>query len=260
MLNTSIIFALSIGFPLILTVVFGLIIKRRNSTLDADENAVINVSMTVLSGAYTFLVAFLIVNVWNGQVERVGTLGSELNKLNSLYNQRMSVPLERAPELKQLVVDYLHKVSESEIQKDGPPDGDREANLIRAKILKLVADARPGMPQQGVEAKQAEQFVISAQEWSDARLERLTKTYPQVNWIYIVVVLLLGMSVLFVSAILTSGKEFLIIMAKLAGVDLMVGLLLGLLFFTGSRDFILGDEVKKLQLMETVIQTERPTP
>jgi hypothetical protein len=116
------------------------------------------------------------------------------------------------------------------------------------------------MPQQGVEAKQAEQFVISAQDWSDARLERLTKTYPQVNWIYIGVVLLLGVSVLFVSAILTSGKEFLIIMAKLVGVDLMVGLLLGLLFFTGSRDFIMGDEVKKLQLMETVIQTERPTP
>jgi hypothetical protein len=46
-LNTLIIFALSIGFPFILTVVFGLLIKRRNSTLDAGENAVIQNALPI---------------------------------------------------------------------------------------------------------------------------------------------------------------------------------------------------------------------
>jgi len=258
MIEALVLFAVCLAAPLLVSFLLDKVIRKSREELDDDEVALMNASMTVLSGAFTFLVAFLIVNVWGAQVERVETLGSELTQLNRLYNQRNLVPFASGDELKRHVVDYLHKVKENEVLRAGPPDGDREANQLRSRILKLVADARPSMPREGVDARLAELFVTTAQDWADARQIRLSKTYAQLSGVYIAVVIALGVLVLFVSAVLSKGAKPRIVLVKVVGVDLMVGLLLGLLFFTGSPSFVLGDETGKLDRMETVIQTELP--
>ena len=120
---------ISIGTPVVIVIPIVKAIFNARIQAEGDDTEGLVAVFGFIGTAFTLLLAFIIVNVWSGQVSAQNILFDETTTLESIIVETRAFDPKLAPVMKGLTIDSLESVRKYEIDTDPPAGGDPALKL-----------------------------------------------------------------------------------------------------------------------------------
>ncbi len=232
-----------------------LVVRKR---IDVGEGGaeMLNVLFSFLSTAFTLLLAFIIVNVWTEQVNKLQIFGNEVLFLEESVLAVKFVDAEAVVEYKQHVIEYLDMVEKYELQQILPMGGAPQANE-KFEELEAMVDAEYAKIAQRLDAAAvAAVFFAETESFFSAREERVNHAPLELDVIFTGILLVLGLLTVLCVLLMPSTSAPWLKYAQSLSVAVPVGLMLGLILYVASNSFTALPEERQLARMEAVIKAQ----
>ena len=232
-----------------------LVVRKR---IDVGEGGteMLNTMFSFLSTAFTLLLAFIIVNVWTEQVNKLQIFGNEVLFLEESVLAVKLVDAEAVVEYKQHVTEYLDMVNKYELQQILPMGGAPQANE-KFKELEAMVDAEYAKIAKRLDAAGvAAVFFAETESFFSAREERVNHAPLELDVIFTGILLVLGLLTVLCVLLMPATSALWLKYAQSLSVAVAVGLMLGLILYVASNSFTALPEEHQLARIEAVIKAE----
>lgn len=226
-------------------IVAQLVISGRYRAVD-DDNSVIGPASAFMGTAFTFLLAFVIVNVWSSVGAREAALYEEFATVNSIVVEVAAVDPPAKSEFVTTLDAYLRAVITSEIENAPPVGGSPQANEAFTSVLQLVDREESALAANPTKSGETGGLFSEAQNLVDAREKRVSTSAPEIGDVFTIVIVVLGMLTVLSVAILPCGSSRKSKWIQTLSVALATGLLLSLAFYVSSAAFIRNAEAAQI--------------
>ena len=232
-----------------------LVVRKR---IDVGEGGteMLNTMFSFLSTAFTLLLAFIIVNVWTEQVNKLQIFGNEVLFLEESVLTVKLVDAEAVVEYKQHVTEYLDMVNKYELQQILPMGGAPQANE-KFKELEAMVDAEYAKIAKRLDAAGvAAVFFAETESFFSAREEHVNHAPLELDVIFTGILLVLGLLTVLCVLLMPATSALWLKYAQSLSVAVAVGLMLGLILYVASNSFTALPEERQLARIEAVIKAE----
>ena len=218
-------------------IVTKLVLSGRYKT-DFEDNTVIGPAAGFLGTAFTFLLAFVIVNVWTGVADREQAMYDEFSTVSAVLLEVDAVDPGAKAEFLASLDNYVRAVITTEIDESSQLGGSNEANAAFASFLTLVDKEEMKLASNSQKAGETGGLFSEAQQLVEAREKRVATTGPEIGGVFAAIIILLGLMTVLSVAILPASSTRRAKWIQVMSVALATGLITSLVFYLSSTTYV----------------------
>ena len=232
-----------------------LVVRKR---IDVGEGGteMLNTMFSFLCYAFTLLLAFIMINVWSEQVNKMQTFGNEVLFIEESVLAVKLMDAEAGVEYKQHVIEYLDMVEKYELEQIPPVGGAPQANEKFEELEAMVNAEEAKMAERPDAAGEAAVFFDETESFFNAREERVNHAPLELDVIFAGILVVLGLLTVLCVLLMPATSAPWLKYAQSLSVAVPVGLMLGLILYVASNSFTALPEERQLARIEAVIKAE----
>ena len=232
------------------------LVVRKRIDVGAGGLEMLNPLLNFLCYAFTLLLAFIMINVWSEQVNKMQTFGNEVLFLEESVLTVKLMDAEAVVEYKQHVIEYLDMVEKYELEQIPPVGGAPQANEKFEELEAMVNAEEAKMAERPDAAGEAAVFFAETESFFNAREERVNHAPLELDVIFAGILVVLGLLTVLCVLLMPATSALWLKYAQSLSVAVAVGLMLGLILYVASNSFTALPEERQLARIEAVIKAE----
>lgn len=248
-----VIILICIGVPILIVIPVVRAIFNARIQAEGDDTEGLVAVFGFIGTAFTLLLAFIIVNVWADQVSAQNILFVESTTLQSLVVETRYFDPEVAPEIKELVGQYLKDVRTYEIDMTPPVGGDPRAEEAFNAILDAFKRIKKDLSSDETKIAEARTVLDEVKQLVNDREERVGRASGSLDGITTLVCVVLALLTVLTMALLPAPSRRWIKWVQSLGVALSVGLVMSLVFYIASDDYTRSAEDEHIKQVEMIL-------
>ena len=248
---------ISIGTPVIIVVPIVKAIFNARIQAEGDDTEGLVAVFGFIGTAFTLLLAFIIVNVWSGQVSAQNILFDETTTLESIIVETRAFDPKLAPVMKGLTVDYLEAVRTHEIDTDPPAGGDPRAEAAFEKLLEEFNVLEKDLESDDEKKAEAQVLLEEVKQLVDDRENRVSSAAGSLDAMTTLICVILALLTVLTMALLPAPSRRWIKWVQSLGVAVAVGLVMSLVFYIASDAYTRKAEDEQIKRVEQALEMQQ---
>ena len=248
---------ISIGVPVVIVVPIVKAIFNARIQAEGDDTEGLVAVFGFIGTAFTLLLAFIIVNVWSGQVSAQNILFDETTTLESIIVETRAFDPKLAPVMKGLTIDYLESVRKYEIDTDPPAVGDPRAEAAFEKLLEEFNVLEKDLESDDNKKAEAQVILEEVKQLVDDRENRVSSASGSLDAMTTLICVILALLTVITMALLPAPSRRWIKWVQSLGVAISVGLVMSLVFYIASDAYTRSAEDEQIKRVEQALEMQQ---
>jgi len=248
---------ISIGVPVAIVIPVVKAIFNARIQAEGDDTEGLVAVFGFIGTAFTLLLAFIIVNVWSGQVDAQNILFDETTTLESIIVETRAFDPKLAPVIKGLTIDYLESVRKYEIDTDPPAGGDPRAEAAFEKLLEEFNVLEKDLESDDNKKAEAQVILEEVKQLVDDRENRVSSAAGSLDAMTTLICVILALLTVLTMALLPAPSRRWIKWVQSIGVAVAVGLVMSLVFYIASDAYTRSAEDEQIKRVEQALEMQQ---